>query len=107
MRFPEKTLNDFILQGPSTKALRDAKNNLTGGFARRIDSNAAIENYVGMMAFYHLPLNYLDTFKKKILAVTKEQIQQAFKKRLKAEYFVTIQVDEWSEVLWYNLTDKR
>jgi zinc protease len=35
-----------------------------------------------MMGFYSLPLDYLDTFNDKVMAVTREQIMDAFRRRV-------------------------
>ncbi|MGZ8152820.1 MAG: M16 family metallopeptidase, partial [Methylovulum sp.] len=51
-----KTLSDFIAQGPTETELVAAKKNITGGFAMRFDTNKKLANYVGMIGFYDLPL---------------------------------------------------
>ena len=57
----KETLNNFIEQGPTEKELIHAKKNITGGFVLRYDSNRKLAEYLGMIGFYRLPLNYLDT----------------------------------------------
>ena len=54
-----KTLEDFIAQGPTEAELTAAKKNITGGFAMRFDTNKELANYVAMIGFYDLPLDYL------------------------------------------------
>ena len=77
----QDTVKKFIEQGPTKDKLIQAKQNITGGFALRLDSNKEIANYLSVIGFYNLPLDYLNTFNKKVEAVTVEQIKTAFQKR--------------------------
>ena len=43
-----------------------------------------------MMAFYGFPLDYLDTFNDKVMAVTREQIMDAFHRRVFPDRMATI-----------------
>lgn len=83
-------LENFIANGPSDDELSEAKKNITGGFALRLDSNKKIVDYIAMIGFYGLPLDYLETFKDKVNAVTQAQIKDAFKRRLKPASMVTV-----------------
>ena len=78
----QKTLHDFIEKGPSEAELEAAKKNITGGFVLRFDNNRKLLNYVAMIAFYQLPLDYLKTFQSKVAQVSKEDIKAAFKRRV-------------------------
>jgi len=87
-----KTLTDFIIQGPSEKELLAARKNITGGFAMRFDTNKELASYVAMIGFYDLPLDYLDTFQKKIEQVTVHSIADAFKRRVDPQLLQTVTV---------------
>jgi zinc protease len=87
-----KTLADFIAQGPTETELDAAKKNITGGFAMRFDTNKELAGYVGIIGFYQLPLDYLDTFTQKIEQVTVASITDAFKRRVKPQLLQTITV---------------
>ena len=87
-----KVLNEFIQNGPTEKQVIAAKSNITGGFPLRIDSNKKIVEYLGMIGFYQLPIDYLDKFNQRINDVTIEQIKQAFKARVNPEKLVSIWV---------------
>jgi zinc protease len=87
-----ETVSGFIQRGPTEKELTEAKQNITGGFPLRIASNSKIVQYLAMLGFYDLPLNYLDMFVANIDAVTAEQIQDAFKRRVLPQNFVTVVV---------------
>ena len=90
----KQTLNDFIEHGPSETEVIAAKKNITGGFAMRFDTNKKLANYVGMIGFYHLPLDYLDTFKEKIEGVSVGSITDAFKRHIKPNLLQTITVGQ-------------
>lgn len=87
-----KTLTDFIDNGPTEAALKSAKQNITGGFAMRFDTNKELAGYAAMIGFYHLPLDYLDTFTQKIEQVSVADIKTAFKRRLPVDLLQTITV---------------
>ncbi len=87
-----QTIHEFIEQGPTDEELKSAKKNITGGFVLRYDSNAKLADYVAMIGFYGLPLDYLDTFAKRVNAVTRQQIIDAFQRRLDPDHFQTVLV---------------
>lgn len=94
----KETLAKFIEEGPTAKELIQAKKNITGGFALRIDSNSDISNYLGVIGFYHLPLSYLKDFNQHVEAVSIEQIREAFKRRIHPDKMVTITVGQKNPV---------
>ena len=87
-----QTLNDYITKGPTEAELTAAKKNITGGFALRMDTNKKLANYVAMIGFYEMPLDYLETFQQKVEAVTVASITEAFKRRVKPALLQTITV---------------
>lgn len=88
------TLQEFVNEGPTTEELEDAKQNITGGFALRIDSNASLLGYLAVIGFYDLPLDYLDTYNMQVEQVTLESIQDAFQKRISPENMATVVVGD-------------
>ncbi len=87
-----ETLREFIEQGPTEKELTASKQNITGGFPLKIASNSKIVEYIAMLGFYDLPLDYLDTLVDKVNAVTREQIREAFQRRVHPDRMVTVVV---------------
>jgi zinc protease len=85
-----KTLQDFVDKGPTEKELTAAKKNITGGFPLRIASNSSILDYLNVIGFYDLPLDYLDTFNDKVMAVTRQQIVDAYQRRVSPDTMETI-----------------
>ncbi|MEQ8662890.1 MAG: pitrilysin family protein [Gammaproteobacteria bacterium] len=90
MRVLRATIGDFVTNGPPAEDLAAAKQNLVGGFPLRIDSNDKITDYIAMIGFYGLPLDYLETFPGKVAAVTPEQVREAFARRVSLDRLVTV-----------------
>jgi zinc protease len=90
LKIVRATLADFLDKGVTDAELKAAKANVIGGFPMRIDSNSKILDYLAVIGFYKLPLNYLDEYNSKVAAVTAAQIKDAFNRRLKPENFVTV-----------------
>ena len=84
------TLKEFHDKGPTEEELVAAKKNITGGFPLRIDSNSKIVEYLAMIGFYDLPLDYLETFNERVMAVTHEQIRDAYRRRVPLARMATV-----------------
>jgi len=85
-------VRQFIAEGPSEAELAQAKSNLVGGFPLRIDSNRKILEYLTVIGFYRLPLDYLDTWVDKVKAVDVAAVKQAFARRVDPDKLVTVVV---------------
>lgn len=80
LKVARETVAKFVSEGPTEAELKQAKDNLMGGFPLRIDSNAKILGYLRAIGFYRLPLTYLDDWVKEIEGVSLAQIRDAFKR---------------------------
>jgi len=87
-----RVLADFIENGPTEEELAAAKKHLTGSFPLRLDNSGKIADQVAGMAFYRLPLTYLDDYIPNVEKVTRQQIQEAFRRHLSPERMVTVVV---------------
>lgn len=85
-----ETLQDYLDKGPTEKELIAAKKNITGGFPIRVSSNSKIVEYLAMIGFYNLPLDYLEQFNPAIESVTREQIIDAFRRRVDPQRMVSV-----------------
>jgi zinc protease len=92
LKVAQDTLRQFIAEGPSEAELTQAKSNLTGGFPLRIDSNRKILDYLAMIGFYNLPLDYLDTWVDQVNAVDVAAVRQAFARTINPDALVTVVV---------------
>ena len=87
-----ENIKNYIELGPTEEELISAKKNIIGGFPLRADSNSKILNYLVVIGYYKLPLDYLRTFNANVEAVTIEHIKDAFKRRLTVDKLVTVKV---------------
>jgi zinc protease len=87
-----ETLATYVAEGPTAAELNAAKKHITGGHALRIDSNRKILEYLAVIGFYSLPLDYLETFNAKIEAVSLEQVRDALQRRLQPNRMLTVLV---------------
>ena len=92
LKVVNETLAKFMQNGVTEKELKAAKDNITGGFPMRIDSNSKILDYLSIIGFYQLPTTYLDDFNQQIAKVTAKQIKDAFNRRIKPADFVSVTV---------------
>jgi zinc protease len=92
-----KVLGDFVNQGPTEAELTAAKKNLIGGFPMRFDTNKKLATYVGMIGFYEMPIDYLDTFQQKVEQTTVASISDAFKRRINLNALQTVTVGKTAE----------
>lgn len=87
-----ETLREFHSKGPTEQELQAAKQNIVGGFPMRIDSNRKIHDYLRLIGFYDLPLDYLETFVPNIERVTVADIRAAFARKVDPDRLVTVVV---------------
>ena len=92
LKVARETVQTFVAQGPTQDELTQAKGNLVGGFALRLDSNKKILEYLAAIGFYRLPLNYLDTWTAKVESVSLDQVRDAFKRRVNPDALAVIVV---------------
>ncbi|MDO9226828.1 MAG: pitrilysin family protein [Pseudomonadota bacterium] len=83
-------LERYLQEGPTEAELTQAKNNIVGGFPMRIDSNRKILEYLAVIGFYRLPLDWLDTYTPQVEAVSRDDILRAFRARLRPEAMDTV-----------------
>ncbi|MEJ2107136.1 MAG: pitrilysin family protein [Acidiferrobacteraceae bacterium] len=92
LRVLRETMARFIEKGPTEEELVAAKRHITGGFPLRIDTSGKVADYLSVIGFYRLPLDYLDEFNRRVEAVTVKQIADAFRRRLDPKRMVTVTV---------------
>lgn len=88
----QRVLREFVSNGPTEAELRAAKDQLVGGFALRIDSNRKLLDNVANIAWYGLPLDYLETWTTKVEALTVTEIRDAFQRHIHPDTLVTVVV---------------
>ena len=83
-------LAELFEKGVTDKQLQDAKANLMGSFAQRMDSNRERVGLISMIGFYDLPPDYLQAWTDKVNAVSIADIKQAAGRYLNP--------DDWNQV---------
>ena len=83
-----------MAEGPTEQELRDAKDNLIGSFALRIDSNRKLLANVANIAWNDLPLDYLEHWTDKIEALTVHDVRSAMQRALQPDRMVTVVLGE-------------
>jgi zinc protease len=96
LQLTQNTVQKFLKEGPSEAQLAQTKQKIVNGFPLTLVGNDAISGQLMLIGFYHLPLNYLDTYRDKVNAVTVAQIKQAYQKNLHPDRFVTVMVGNMS-----------
>jgi zinc protease len=90
VRVVRETVRRYLEEGPSEAELRQAKDNLIGSFPLRLDSNRKILDHLAMLGFYRLPLDWLDSYTRKVAAVTRDDILRAMRERVRPEVMATV-----------------
>ena len=80
----------FVAEGPTEAELQAAKNFLINGFALRLDSNRKLLDNVANIAWYGLPLDYLDGWTAQVQRVSTADIRRAFQRVLQPQRMVTV-----------------
>lgn len=82
------TLRRFVEEGPTQEELDESKANIVNGFPLKVASNASIIEYIAMIGFYDLPLDWLETLTDKVEAVTLDRVRDAFSRRVDPQQLV-------------------
>jgi zinc protease len=80
----------YVKNGPEKDELAASMSNITGGFPLNIDSNSKLLEYIAMIGFYDLPIDYLDNFIKNIRSVDVKKINDALTRRVHPDRMVTV-----------------
>jgi len=83
-------LKKYVNEGPEKDELAASLSNITGGFPLNIDSNGKLLEYIAMIGFYDLPIDYLDHFIENVRAVGLDTINDALTRRLHPDKMVTV-----------------
>jgi len=84
------TLADFIKNGPDEKHLEESKKNIMGGFPLQVASNKKIVEYISVIGFYDLPLDWMDSLVNKVAKVTAAQVKSAFARRVHPDKMLSV-----------------
>jgi zinc protease len=74
----------------SEQELKDAKDYLTGSFPLRLDTNRRVANFLALVEYFQLGLDYPDRYAGFIQRVTREDVLRVAQKYLKPEQLITV-----------------
>ncbi len=97
VRVMKQQLQSFIETGPTEEELVFSKKNITGGFPLKINGNSKVIQYIAMIGFYGLPLDYLTTFNEKINSLSRDDVMKAWKKHMSLDKLHQVTVGDSSE----------
>ncbi len=90
LKVAREVLARYVAEGPTPAEVKAAKDNLIGGFPLLIDSNRDLLGNVANIAWNDLPLDYLDTWTKRMAAVTVADVKAALARKLQPQRMVTV-----------------
>ncbi len=88
----KETLRRFLKEGPSEEAVEEAKDGLIRAFPLGLNNNAKLSDKLSTIAFYGLPVDFMDTYQQKIQSLTHTQVKAALQKHLDPEKMALIVV---------------
>ena len=86
----DQELKKYVENGPEEQELADSISNITGSFPLNIDSNSKLLEYIAMIGFYDLPMDYLDRFIANVRAVDVSKVNDALTRRVDPDKMVTV-----------------
>ena len=92
LRVVRETLAEFVANGPTAEELEGARQHIIGSFPLRIDSNREVLDYLAVIGFYRLPLDWLERYPENVAAVTAPQIRDAFQRRISPDRMAVVVV---------------
>ena len=90
LQVAQTTLREFTANGPGAPLLEEARQNITGGFALDLAGNGKLVNYLGVIAFYGLPLDYLQTFIGAMNGISLDQVKSAWRRHVQPDRLITV-----------------
>ena len=92
-------LNRVRNEKASEKQLKDAKSYLTGVFPLRAETQEGLTNLLVTQQLYDLPVDYLQTYRDKVNAITLEDVERVAKKYISPDKIAIVIVGDAAEIL--------
>jgi zinc protease len=90
LQVAQATLRNFTANGPKPQILEDARQNITGGFALGLAGNSKLAAALGGIAFYDLPLDYLQTYIDRMNGIPLDQVKAAWQRHVQPDRLITV-----------------
>lgn len=85
-------LQRFVERGAPAADVQAAIDTLVQSFPRSVANNEQIAGFLGMIAFYGLPTDYLDHYIERLRAVTPEQVRDALRRHMHPDRLLVVTV---------------
>jgi zinc protease len=83
-------LNEFVEKGPSEEQVENAVKHLAGSFPLSTDSNSKVGNILMAIAYYGLPVNYLQTYIQEVEAVDLQRVNEVIRQHMRPKDLVQV-----------------
>lgn len=93
-----KVLKDYQEQGPTDTELREAKSYLTGSYPLNFETPSDIANQLQSIELYGLGSDYIEKYRSRVEAVTKEDVIRVAKRYLHPDDMLFVVVSKPEEV---------
>jgi zinc protease len=90
-------LGKFLREGMTDKELAEEKSSRIGRFKVDLGSNAGIADALDAAIYYGFGVSYLDEFPAKVAAVTRDQANAAFARRVRPDDFTIVSAGSFGE----------
>ncbi|MFZ1640735.1 MAG: pitrilysin family protein [Candidatus Contendobacter sp.] len=90
LQVAQTTLREFTANGPNPQILEEARQNITGGFALDLAGNGKLAGALGSIAFYGLPLDYLENYIGTMNGISLEQVKVVWQRRVQPDRSITV-----------------
>jgi len=90
LQVAQTTLREFTANGPTAQTLEEARQNITGGFALDLAGNGKLASALGGIAFYGLPLDYLQNYISMMNGISLEQVKAAWQRHVQPDRLITV-----------------
>ena len=98
MRIARQEMERIRRAPVSEQELNDAKAYLTGSFPLRLDTNRKVANFLALVEFFELGLDYPERYGELIRKVTGEDVLRVAKRHVRPEQLVTVIVGDQKEI---------
>lgn len=85
-----KVMGDYAKQGPSEQELSEAKQSMVEEFAYNFESPYSLAPYKASLDFHGYPADYLENYREKVKAVTRDQATEAARSILEQKNWVMV-----------------
>lgn len=92
LKVTKRTLRNYLIKGATESEVEETKNSMVNKFPLGLATNKSINGWLGMMAFYDLPLDYMADYSLNVKTVTPYSVNRAFQDKVSSRNLVIVTV---------------